>query len=118
MKAISIKQPWAYLILNQGKNIENRSWPTKIRGRILIHASQSIDEEAVKKYELENVYFPTGCIVGSVEISDCTVSSTVCSPWNTNSGFCWHLKNPEKLTPFKVKGQLRFFEVNNMEVMK
>ena len=39
MIAISIRQPWASLILKCGKDIENRSWPTKFRGRILVHAA-------------------------------------------------------------------------------
>jgi len=42
MKAISIRQPWAWLIVNGYKDIENRSWPTKFRGRVLIHASKGM----------------------------------------------------------------------------
>lgn len=38
-KAISIKQPWAYLICTGIKDVENRTWPTKYRGRVYIHAS-------------------------------------------------------------------------------
>lgn len=38
-KAISIKQPWAYLICAGIKDVENRTWPTKYRGRVYIHAS-------------------------------------------------------------------------------
>ena len=40
MLALSIRQPWASLILKAGKDIENRDWPTKFRGRILIHAAK------------------------------------------------------------------------------
>lgn len=39
MKALSIRQPWAWLILHGGKDIENRSWNTNFRGRFLIHAA-------------------------------------------------------------------------------
>lgn len=39
MKAISVKQPWAQLICLGIKPIENRTWPTKFRGRVYIHAS-------------------------------------------------------------------------------
>ncbi len=39
MKTLSIRQPWASLIANGHKDIENRSWHTKVRGTILIHAS-------------------------------------------------------------------------------
>ena len=34
MKALSIRQPWAWAIINAGKDIENRQWPTKFRGSI------------------------------------------------------------------------------------
>jgi len=39
MKCITIKQPWASLICEGIKNVENRTWKTKVRGRVLIHAS-------------------------------------------------------------------------------
>src|SRR5689334_13701824 len=57
MKALSIRQPWAWLIVRpdlvgaaraaaiaagEVKDIENRSWPTKFRGRVLVHASKSM----------------------------------------------------------------------------
>lgn len=38
MKIISVRQPWAWAIIHAGKDLENRSWPTKVRGRVLIHA--------------------------------------------------------------------------------
>lgn len=40
MLALSIRQPWASLILKAGKDIENRCWQTKVRGRVLIHAAK------------------------------------------------------------------------------
>lgn len=42
MIALSIRQPWAWHILNSGKDIENRDWPTRFRGRVLIHASKGM----------------------------------------------------------------------------
>ncbi len=39
MKALSIRQPWAWLVLHGGKDIENRTWHTKHRGQFLVHAS-------------------------------------------------------------------------------
>ncbi|WP_206002040.1 ASCH domain-containing protein [Paraburkholderia aromaticivorans] len=38
MKALSIRQPWAWLIVKGHKDIENRTWSTRFRGRVLIHA--------------------------------------------------------------------------------
>lgn len=42
MKALSIRQPWAWLIANGYKDIENRSWRTNYRGPVLIHASAAM----------------------------------------------------------------------------
>ena len=42
---LSIRQPWAWLILNAGKDIENREWPTRFRGRVLIHASKGMTHD-------------------------------------------------------------------------
>jgi ASCH domain len=41
MKALTLRPHWAWLVVNGYKNIENRSWPTRLRGRIWIHASSS-----------------------------------------------------------------------------
>lgn len=45
MKALSLTQPWAWLVVNAGKNIENRRWNTSHRGEFLIHASKAMDVE-------------------------------------------------------------------------
>ena len=45
MKALSIRQPWAWLILHGGKDIENRDWATRFRGRVLIHASKGVTQD-------------------------------------------------------------------------
>src|SRR5437016_10859136 len=48
MKALSVRQPWAWLIVNGHKDIENRSWQTKFRGKLLIHAGQRFDPKGVE----------------------------------------------------------------------
>jgi predicted transcriptional regulator len=45
MKVLSIKEPWASMILNGKKTIETRTWKTKYRGRILLHASRKPKSE-------------------------------------------------------------------------
>lgn len=47
MKALSIRQPWAWAILHAGKRVENRQWERapRRRGPILIHASKSMTRE-------------------------------------------------------------------------
>jgi hypothetical protein len=44
MKILSIRQPWAYLIVAGYKPVENRTWNTSYRGPLLIHASQAMEE--------------------------------------------------------------------------
>jgi len=39
-KAISIRQPWAWAIMHGLKTVENRSWVTRVRGRIWVHAGR------------------------------------------------------------------------------
>ena len=57
MKVLTIKQPWASLIVDGYKKYEFRSWKTKYRGEILIHAGCGVDKEwleKVKDYDLNN----------------------------------------------------------------
>lgn len=51
MKALSIRQPWAWLIVNGYKNIENRDWDTKYRGFLLIHAGKQVEKAFFTKKE-------------------------------------------------------------------
>ena len=113
MKAISINQPWAWLIVNGYKDIENRSWATKVRGEVLIHASKKIDENFCY-FTWENVIgdsIPTnlftGGIIGKVDIVDCVDKSD--SPWFFGKyGFV--LKNGKQLLKPRIcKGALGFF---------
>lgn len=119
MKALSIKQPWAWLILNAGKDIENRTWRTNFRGRALIHASKGMTANDWRD-GLEMLWikpgvihaFPgpdfleRGGIIGSVEIVDCVTESA--SPWFTGP-FGWVLQNPMPLCFSPCKGSLGFF---------
>ena len=51
MRVLTIKQPWATLIMQGNKRFEFRSWQTKYRGDLLIHAGKGIDNEAIKDYQ-------------------------------------------------------------------
>lgn len=76
MKAISLLQPWASLVVMGIKTIETRSWGTKYRGPILIHASQGkagsifAEERAFKKYIPHFKNLPFGAIIGQATITD------------------------------------------------
>ena len=78
MKAISIKQPWAWLIVNGAKDVENRNWHSKYRGPLLIHASRTWDRNGYDFIcDKMDEYLPSkdrlafGAIIGRVEMIDC-----------------------------------------------
>ena len=83
MRALSIMQPWADCIIFHGKNIENRSWTTKKRGYIAIHASARVDkaryeivrEEYGLKLNPEDASF--GAIIGFAKIVDVVDKKTI-----------------------------------------
>ena len=71
MKVITIKQPFATLIAEGLKEYEFRTWRTKFRGDILIHAGKGIDKKAMKRYEHLNLEYPSGQIIAKATITDC-----------------------------------------------
>jgi len=68
MKCLSLKQPFAELILQGRKKIELRKWNTKFRGKFLIHASKIPDNQEMKEFGFTDL--PLGCIVGKAELVD------------------------------------------------
>ena len=118
--AISIRQPWAWLIIHAAKDIENRNWPTRFRGNVLIHAAKGMTraeyEEAYDFVMCEvdsKICMPTfdslprGGIVGRMRISDCVTESP--SPW-----FCgpygFVIEAATSLPFHPCKGALGFFQ--------
>lgn len=82
MKCLSIRQPWAWAIFH-GKDVENRTWTTKYRGELLIHAAKTFDFEGIKWIDRnfpglipEHVEFRYGCIIGKVKMIDCVYKSS------------------------------------------
>ena len=100
--ALSIRQPYPHHILFDGKDVENRDWPTRFRGPVLIHAGKSkseIDRDDPRNY-------PLGGIVGMVEIVDCV--TVMDSEWFYGE-FGFVLRNPQPLEFVQCKGALGFF---------
>ncbi len=113
MKAISIQQPWAWLITHGHKDIENRTWPTRFRGRILIHAGKKFDEDGY--YWIRDNFpdidlpgnFDLGGIVGETTIVDCV--KTFESRWFFGLyGFVLKDSVPKEFIP--ARGQLGIFD--------
>ena len=121
MKTLSIKQPFAELILQEKKKIELRKWNTKFRGEFLIHASKTPDKEAMKKFGFSNL--PCGFIVGKVKLENVKKYKSenehkqdqklhLASSNFGNYGFI--LKNPARIDKIPARGKLGFwnFELN------
>lgn len=124
MKVLTIKQPWATLIMQGDKRFEFRSWQTKYRGDLLIHAGKGIDKEAIKrlaKYLPDEI--PLGKILGKVTLVDCV---KMCSEFKdmllkenpdiyTKSSFQenygWQVENVKVFDePIEAKGHLSLWE--------
>ena len=76
MKVLTIKEPWASLIVNGYKKYEFRSWKTKYRGKILIHAGMSLEKDAAKRFSEYNLEYYKGAIIGEATITDCILVDT------------------------------------------
>ena len=107
MRALSIRQPWAELILLGHKTIEVRSKATHLRERIYIYARQSrIDAEEesriAAKFGIDVGALPRGVLVGTVEIVGCrhlnrADSEAACFEIEGGSGlYAWVLHRPKR----------------------
>lgn len=119
MKCISIRQPWADLRISGKHLLEVRGYSTPHRGKILIHASNAVDEKLCKKLDAK----PTvkGALLGYVELTEIEEKVSA-EEWRKtreehlldghrifgNSTNFWHFKRPKRFTnpiPYKVKTQ-------------
>lgn len=124
MKALSIRQPWAFAITHGRKDVENRTWATSFRGRILLHASATMTRDDVDGFrdfikdnrDLGGDWLNTrslpdlqrGGIVGIASIVDCVAHSR--SLWFVGP-FGFVLTDVVPLTFTPCKGALGFFAV-------
>jgi hypothetical protein len=133
MKALSIQQPWAWLIVNGHKSIENRKWDTRFRGTFLVHTGKKVDKEAYYWLEecMPEIYAKTpfadeiqvGGIVGqsrlinTVQEKDRHLLTERDKPWFFGKlGFVLDNSKPLPFTPYK--GQLGFFDINYNDYRK
>jgi hypothetical protein len=125
VKALSIRQPWAELIIRGIKDVENRSWSTEHRGPLAIHAARTFGlnldaPEERKEYEyLRDEYgidkdaLVFGALVGTVEVIE--VTKQVKSKWHLQGNWGWYLKNAKRLEkPVSMRGMPGLFEVETI----
>lgn len=127
--ALSIRQPWAWSILHAGKDIENRSWRTRFRGPIALHAAKGLTKAEFEDC-LATVHaisetqpfppgtsmpalaeLPRGGIVGVCDIVDCVNQSE--SPWffgEDSGAYGFLLANPRPVEFIPVNGALGMFD--------
>lgn len=125
MKCLTVKQPWASLIINGYKKYEFRSWKTSYRGKILIHAGLGKELDAMNKVKSYNLEYERGAIIGEAEIVDCFLVDEEFDNYlnkknllvygNNHVGlYAWKLTNIKKYqTPIYVKGKLSLWEYKN-----
>lgn len=119
MKALSIRQPWAWLIISGHKDIENRTWtPSQSPPiTIAIHAAQKLDKEGYARVKeiFPEIDLPSpdqfllGGIIGLVEYRGWVANSP--SPWFSGPKG-WILSNPRKIAFVPCRGRLGLFDVD------
>jgi len=106
VKALSIKQPYPHHIFHDGKDVENRDWPTRGRGWVIVHAGVSKTE--LDMDDPHEAAMPRGGVVGMMKIVDCVEQME--SRWFFGRyGFVIGEAFPLPLIP--CRGQLGFFSL-------
>ena len=119
MKVLTIKEPWATLIIEGYKKYEFRSWKTNYRGKILIHAGMSLEKDMLERFKDYNLNCIKGAIIGEAEIVDCIlvdekfneklrkIDPVVYGKSNHVEKYAWKLENIVKYdNPIYIKGKL------------
>lgn len=117
MKALVIRQPWAWAIMAGYKRFENRSWTTKYRGPFAIIAGSSkASLQCGREFCEQNgiavpVDLPFGCILGVINLIDIILPSQSDDVF-AEGPFCWRLESPVLLDhPVPYRGQLGLFQL-------
>ena len=121
MKALSLRQPYAELIVSGNKTIEVRNWNTKFRGEFLVHASKQIMNDDCNKFNLNPNTITTGAVVGKATVIDVKKYKSLeefekdGDKHRARKNFfkkpCYGfiLENPKRISPIPAKGFLNFF---------
>jgi hypothetical protein len=122
-KGLTVRQPWAAAIAHFGKNVENRTWSTRYRGPLLIHAGlaapnlldlvEAAEISGKPLSELAAASQTFGAVVAVAELSGICHPAAVrvngcgCGPWAERGRFHWRLANIRTLrTPQPMRGHL------------
>ena len=114
MRALSIRQPWAFAVLFLGKDVENRRWSSRYRGPVLVHAPATVDQRAVAALRREGFDIPVGLptrgYLGIVQLTGCRRASLEelwqrpgANRW-AEGPWCFELRDPYPF-PEPIPGQ-------------
>jgi hypothetical protein len=108
IRALTIKQPWAWAVVAGHKNIENRTWTTSYRGWLIIHAGGAWDSSADRFMRRQHIdippNLPRGAFIGVVELTGVTYGHP--SPWADRNAAHWILEQPQTFPhPIRARGQ-------------
>lgn len=121
MKALSIRHPWVDLILAGTKTIEIRTWSTRHRGPLLLHASSAYgisEREAAARLRLPPPDPSTlGAVVGVAELVDCRPvrrDDWKCAGLPPLEGrlWAWVLAEPRAVGPLPCPGRRTLFDLD------
>ncbi len=107
MKALSLKEPWASLVLNGKKTIETRVWRTNYRGRLLLCASKN------PKSDISGKAFATANLVEIRPMQKKDEKKACCRLYD--GAYAWIISEVTPIKQFEIKGQLGLFEVDYKE---
>jgi hypothetical protein len=121
MKAITIHAPWAWAIISGYKRFENRTWETRHRGELWIHAGKSTasDQKANKVFDDLGIDYPKswddirGKIIGRVELT--RIVDPTGDPFATGPR-CWELDCPQGIEPISINGRQSIWEFSQERI--
>jgi len=122
MKALSVRQPWAELIMQGRKTLELRTWTVSYRGPLAIHASQTVEREACLALGLQPATLTAGAVIGVVDLVDVETLNAAALAARSDEHLAgnrfdsptygWRLANPRPLAhPQPAPGRMGLFNV-------
>lgn len=107
IRALTIRQPWASLIAFHGKTVENRTWPTRWRGTVLIHAANTADPHHPFNPDQVTWNQVRGAVIAVATLEDCHADDGMCTFWSEDGAFHWVLGDIRPLAePVACSGRL------------
>ncbi|GAA2780603.1 hypothetical protein [Kitasatospora aburaviensis] len=120
LPALTIRQPWLAAILAGDKQVENRSWPTRHRGPVVLHAARALARDGQTDPHVRAVLarpgaptLTTGALAATANITDCHRDTGCCRPWGLPGLWHWTLTDVQALAdPIPAAGRLGLWRLD------